>query len=306
MKSPRMLHSPHCFASHMGTWMADPSFMRAALAAIRSGAAVPQTAAGIRPRSDLSMVLDPQDPEGATVLYGIAPGGVAVIELTGALMKTQSKYGGTSTVDARRAMRHAADNPDVAAVMLAIDSPGGTTAGTQQLADEVRATDAKKPTFAHIEDLGASAAYWAASQARRVTANASALVGSLGTFAVIEDTSQQAALEGVQVHVISTGPFKGAGVNGAPISSAYLAEAQRMVDSLNALFLTSVSSGRRKSPEATAALFDGRVHIAADALGLGLIDAVTSWDRALADAALSVAAGYAAANQRRLALSRQR
>jgi len=108
---------------------------------------------------------------------------VALIELSGPLMKHQSSLGGTSTIDARRQVREATAAERIRAILLAIESPGGTIAGTAELADEVSKAATIKPVHAFIEDLGASAAYWVASQASWITVNASGLVGSIGSYA---------------------------------------------------------------------------------------------------------------------------
>lgn len=219
--------------------------------------------------------------------YDITDDGVAVIELSGTMMKQQSSFGGASTVAARRQIRAAVASSAVRAIVLHIDSPGGTVSGTPDLAADVAEAAAKKPVMAFIEDLGASAAYWVASQASKVFANRNALVGSIGTFAVIQDMSGAAGQMGIKVHVIRAGSFKGAGVPGTVVTDAQLSEMQRTVDSLNALFLEGVSTGRRMDPEKVSALADGRVHIAAEAKKLGLIDGVKSFDQVLREAARS-------------------
>ena len=300
-------HTHSCFAAHMGAWAIMPDFLRQAVSAIQGGLWTPPVA-GITERLPMAAtpVYDPQsNPEDPEIAYIRTDAGTAVLTLTGGMMKGRSKFGGVSTVDARRFLRMAVADSEVGALLLVIDSPGGTVAGTQTLGDEIRAADAVKPTLAHIEDLGASAGYWAASQARRISANRSALVGSLGTFGVIEDTSGKAQAEGVKVHVISTGPHKGMGVDGAPVTSAQLAEYQRMIDDLNGLFMQAVQTGRRMPQEQAAALFDGRVHVAGKAKELGLLDAVQSLDQALAEAD-GMARPTASANRRSLDLARVR
>ena len=129
--------------------------------------------------------------------------------------------------------------------LLHIDSPGGHVAGTKELADDVAAVDQSKPVHAYLEDAGASAAYWIASQARSVTANAMAMVGSLGTFTVLYDLSKAAAMEGVQVRIVSTGERKGAAAPGTPVTDADVAEAQRLVDGFDAFFRAAVRDGLR-------------------------------------------------------------
>lgn len=81
---------------------------------------------------------------------------VAVLMLTGPLMKALSSAdeSGTSTVQLRRDIRKAANDPNVSAIVLAIDSPGGTVAGTADLAAEVVSAKQKKPVMAFIDDLG--------------------------------------------------------------------------------------------------------------------------------------------------------
>lgn len=217
--------------------------------------------------------------------YEVAPGGVAIIEISGPMMKFASSFsGGTSTVRARRQIRLAASDEEVGSIVIRIDSPGGTVSGTKDLADEVAAAARKKPVYAFIEDLGASAAYWVASQARQVFANETALVGSIGTFAVIEDYSGRAAQLGIKVHVIRAGQFKGSGQPGTEVTSEQLAEWQRIVNGLNEHFLRAVSAGRSMAMDRVREIADGRVHVGAEALRLGLVDRIQSFDQTISQA----------------------
>lgn len=215
--------------------------------------------------------------------YWINDNGIAVIQLSGTLMKhVSSMTHGTSLVLARRQVREAASDVRVAGILLVIDSPGGTVAGTADLAADIRAAGSKKPLFAYIEDVGASGAYWLASQAERVSASATSIVGSIGVFTVVEDSSAQAEADGVKVHVIRYGAMKGAGTPGTPVTDEQLAHLQERVDGFGEDFVAAIASGRKLSREAAAALADGRVHKAPAALKLRLIDAVESIDAALA------------------------
>ena len=134
---------------------------------------------------------------------------------------------------------------------------------------------------AYIEDMGASAAYWVASQARTVAANAMAMVGSLGTFTVLYDLSKAAEMEGVQVHVVSTGDRKGAAAPGTPVTDEDLAEAQRLVDGFDAFFRTAVRGGRERGTKDVSAVWTGTAWLAAEARSLGLVDRVDSFDATL-------------------------
>lgn len=269
MRDP--IHTPECFASHMGAWAILPAYISQALGWIRAGIMRPLAAAV------------PGEPDAPRPLgYTVTADGVGILSLDGHLMKARSKYGGTSTVDARRALRAMAEDPKVGAILLRVDSPGGHVDGTGELADEVAAVGASKTVHAYIEDTGASAAYWVASQAERVTANKYAgAIGSLGVVAVLEDTSAAMDAEGVKVHVVSTGPRKGAGMPGVPVTEDDLAEVRGMVESANEHFVAAVRAGREFSAKEAEAVWTGEVWGAKGAMDRGLIDGIGTFDQAV-------------------------
>ncbi|MEZ6006564.1 MAG: S49 family peptidase [Planctomycetota bacterium] len=245
-----------CFRSHLGVWAIQPSFLQESLAAIRSGLWRPR--AGGAPA--LPGVPTPTDVSGEGLMppplaYFVTPEGVGILPLHGPSMKARSKYGGYSTVDARRQLRAMATDERVGAILLHIDSPGGHVAGTKELADDVAAVDRQKPVHAYLEDTGASAAYWIASQARTIAANAMAMVGSLGTFTVLYDLSKMAEMEGVRVHVVSTGDRKGAAAPGMPVTDDDLVEAKRLVDGFDGFFRAAVREGRELGAKDASALW---------------------------------------------------
>jgi len=223
--------------------------------------------------------------------YAVNGDGVAVLYLSGPMTKRPTSmsylFGGTSTVLTRRAVRQAAADPDVLAIALIIDSPGGQVNGTADLAADVAAACEKKPVGAYAEDTCCSAAYWVGSQADFLYCNLTAAVGSIGTLLVIEDTSGAYAQEGVKVHVVSTGDYKGAGADGAAVTEAHLEDFQREVDEINACFLDGVTQGRDNlALDDVRALATGQVHIGQKAVDLGLCDAVTSLDEFMASMAM--------------------
>ena len=212
--------------------------------------------------------------------YVTINGSTAVVSIHGVMMKARnSMMDGSSTVELRRELRALQDNAQVEKVILHIESPGGTSAGTMELGQAVQDLSAAKPVVAFIEDIGASAAYWVASQADYIYANKMAKVGSIGTYAVVADMSGAAEQQGIKVHVIRAGEFKGMGTPGTEITESQLAEVQRMIDAANNEFLAAVITGRRMTEEAVAELADGRVHLASDAVTLGLIDEVSTLEK---------------------------
>lgn len=200
---------------------------------------------------------------------------IAIIKMAGTLMKSQSSMGGTSTVQLRRDIRQAALDQDVGGILLAIDSPGGTTAGTDDLANEVKAARRMKPVIAHIDDLGASAAYWVASQAQEIYANSpTAMVGSIGTFITVYDSSEAAAKEGVKAYHFATGPLKGAGAPGTQLTEEQRAHLQSLIEDSQKTFDDAVRRGRSLTDRQLAEVRTGGVFLAESAMGKKLIDGV--------------------------------
>lgn len=231
------------------------------------------------------------EPRAAAEINQAANGlNVAVVNVSGLLMKGRSSMGGTSTIDIRRDIRQAANNPDVAAIMLRIDSPGGTVAGTSDLAAEIQAAKKIKPVHAHIEDLGASAAYWAASQADRITANSpTALIGSIGTLQVVYDQSAAAEQQGVKTFLFATGPLKGMGTPGTKVTQEHVDHVQQLVDSIQTSFDAAVKKGRGLSSAELAAVRHGGVFTATAALDAKLIDAIQPMGKSINDLSRSLA-----------------
>lgn len=209
---------------------------------------------------------------------------IAVVEIRGPMMKQVSSLSaGASTVAVRRQIRSAGSDDDVAGILLVVDSPGGTVAGTHDLAADVAAAAERKPVFGYAEDMAASGVYWVLAQSSKVFANESALVGSIGVFAVVYDLSVQGENEGIKTHIIKFGEFKGKGVAGTKITAAQLADWQRIVDAYGEDFVEAVRVGRGVSRAVAEQWADGRLHKGQAAADLKLIDGIQSLDDTLAE-----------------------
>ncbi len=211
------------------------------------------------------------------------PKQIATIRLQGLLMKSVSSMGSnTSTVATRRAIRQAASDPNISGILLVIDSPGGTSAGTEDLANEIKSANARKPVIAYVEDLCASAAYFAASQCEQVFANnPQAFVGSIGTLMVMYDMSQAAEREGIEAVVFSTGSMKGAGTPGSPITAEQRDKYQQLINDSQRGFDAAVKAGRKLTTRQLEAVRTGEVWTADKAMTLGLIDGIRTFEQAV-------------------------
>ena len=212
---------------------------------------------------------------------------IAVIEVNGVLMKRGTSLAASSSlIRLRQAVRAAARDGEIQSILIRGDTPGGTVSGTADFAAEVLTANQAKPVFWFIEDLTASAGYWAATQARRIYANnASAEAGSIGTYLGLYDLSAYAEKEGIRPVVIRTGDFKGAGFPGAAITPEQEEYWQGIVNDTQQLFSNAVAKGRGLSRAKVDALADGRAFMAEDAIEKGLIDGIKTFDQTLAELA---------------------
>jgi signal peptide peptidase SppA len=149
--------------------------------------------------------------------------GIGVVSIEGPILRKPDVFarvfmGATSSEDIGDALRQAGERPDIKAVFLDIDSPGGTVAGTPELAAAVAALDKKKPVYAFSSGLMCSAAYWVASQARAIYATPSAQVGSIGVVQAVVDHSAAIEKAGIKVEVFSVGRYKAMGAPGTPLT----------------------------------------------------------------------------------------
>ena len=215
--------------------------------------------------------------EGSQALYAVEDG-IAKIPIQGVILKDVPEafrwlgIPATSTTETALAVELANDDPAVDEIEFFVDSPGGTVSGVQALADVIAYSG--KLTTAAVSDMAASAAYWLAAQADTVEANASAMVGSIGVYRVMVDSSEAYAEEGLTVHVVKSGNHKGTGTPGAVITEEELEEEQRLIDQAAGMFVQAVARGRGMSIADVSELATGQSWFGHDAKRLGLIDEV--------------------------------
>lgn len=205
-------------------------------------------------------------------------GPVAIIPVKGALSKNGLEFWGFQWLVSMRAIAtaimQAADDPNVCAIMLDVESPGGTVDGVEELAGAVAAASLAKPVFAYADGLMASAAYWASCGAREIAASSTSRVGSIGVVLMHREYSRALDQSGIAVNILSAGHFKTAGNSAQPLSDEMRAYMQSGIDDVYEMFLAAVSAGRGVSREQALGMADGKVFLAGAAQNAGLIDRV--------------------------------
>ena len=168
--------------------------------------------------------------------------------------------------------------PEVRAVALKIDSPGGVAAGMGQCHRRIRALQEEhsKPVVAYVDEMACSAAYNLASACSEIWLSREAVVGSIGVILCTIDETARLEREGIAVRYVVTGRRKSDMHPGTAITDEVLRVAQRQVDKLGAHFFRAVARARGTTPEAVASLEAG-VFSGKDAVAVGLADGVADW-----------------------------
>jgi len=174
------------------------------------------------------------------------------------------------------------EDGNAAAVLLKIDSPGGTTTGSEALHDALRRLAAKKPMVAVVDGLAASGGYIAALSSDRIVARQTSLVGSIGVLFQIPNVGRLMETIGVRLEEIKSSPLKAAPNGFEPTSPEARAALQRVVDDNYDWFKRIVRDRRRLADAELAAVSDGRVHSGRQAVTLRLIDEIGGEPEAIA------------------------
>lgn len=159
-------------------------------------------------------------------------------------------------------------------VIVDIDSPGGTTVGSERVYDALRAVAAKKPMVAEIHTLGASGAYIAALGADHIIAYGNSLVGSIGVLFEFPNVSKLLDTVGVSVEKIKSSPLKAEPDGFTPTSDAAKAAINALVVDSYGWFKGLVQTRRGMSDAELAAVDDGRVFTGRQSVPLKLIDQI--------------------------------
>ena len=216
-----------------------------------------------------------------------APPMIAVLPLYGALVPRADMFtrmsGATSMVEFGRLFQAALENPQITAILLDVDSPGGTVAGTPELAAQIFEARGTKPIVAIANTMATSGAYYIATQADEVVASPSALLGSIGIVTVHTSFARMDEMAGVDVTVIRSGEFKAETNPFEQLSDEAKAHIQEISDEAHQDFLAAVARGRGISPLDVATKYGaGRVVTAEMALGAGMVDRIASFEKTVA------------------------
>lgn len=215
--------------------------------------------------------------------------GVAVIPVVGAIANRGMSMA-TGAMNVGRQIDRAVADARVSAIVLDVESPGGTVGGVPELASKIFRARERKPVVAVANDLMASAAYWIGSAASEVVATPSADIGSIGVFTVHEDWTQWLENEGIKITEISAGKFKTEGAPWKPLGEDARVFLDARVQEVYEQFTADVARfrsgplGRSLTAEQVQKGFgEGRVLSAEEAVKEGLADRIATLDDVVAE-----------------------
>jgi len=181
-----------------------------------------------------------------------------------------------------KALQDLGEDDNVKAVIIAINSPGGTTAGGEELYESISALRARKPVVAVIGELGASAAYMTAIATDRIFARRLSIVGSIGVLYQHVDASKLLSTIGIDLDKVATGPLKSEPDYDEPMSPEVRASLQSMINDSFQWFVDIVAERRAIPRPETLALADGRIVTGRQGIENKLIDAIGGEPEAIA------------------------
>jgi protease IV len=174
---------------------------------------------------------------------------------------------------------------NVKAVVLRINSPGGSATAADVMQREVQLTREKMPVVVSMGDVAASGGYWIATDSNRIFAEPTTITGSIGVFGLLLNFQKIANDNGITWDAVKTGKYADNQTVSRPKSTEEIALYQRSVNRIYGLFLNKVSQGRKLTQEKVAEIAQGRVWSGTAAKDIGLIDEIGGLDAAIESAA---------------------
>ncbi len=212
-------------------------------------------------------------------------GRIAVIPLSGGIQDGSDAFslsGGITPAHVRRQLQRAERDPRVKAVVLRVNSPGGTVAASQEIADMVKAFP--KPLVVSMGDMAASGGYYISAHADRIVAQPGTLTGSIGVIWTFLDPSGLMEKVGVKLDTVTSGKNKDMFLPGR-LTPERREIVQQMSDLMYEQFVQAVASGRKLAEEKVRPLATGQVYTGEQALELGLVDELGGQQQAVEAAA---------------------
>jgi protease IV len=210
---------------------------------------------------------------------------IAVIYAQGEIQGGEGSVNIIGEGSINRSLQEARKNKDVKAVILRVDSPGGSALTSELIWREIELTKKVKPVVVSMGNVAASGGYYISCNANTIFAEPSTITGSIGVFGMLPNLNQLGKNIGINAEQVKTN----ANANGysvfEPLDENYKAVVLESIEDVYGTFLKRVADGRKMTVEQVDAIAQGRVWTGTDALKNGLVDKLGGLDEAIAHAA---------------------
>ena len=201
---------------------------------------------------------------------------LAVVELSGVI---------TSSEDVVRQIKKYRDDKSIKGILLRVESPGGAVVPSQEMYEEVKKTRETKPVVVSMGSLAASGGYYVSCGATRLVANRGTLTGSIGVIGEFLQLQEAMIKLGIGMKTIKSGKLKDAGSSTKKMSEEAEKYFQSLMDDVHEQFITVVERERRLKHSEAVEIADGRVFTGEQAVKMGLVDTLGTFEEAVKIAA---------------------
>ena len=210
---------------------------------------------------------------------------IAIVYAEGAIVMGEGNFGQVGGTKLAREIRELRQDEKVKAIVLRVNSPGGSALASEEIQHEIRLANRKIPVVVSMGTVAASGGYWISTYADKIYAEPNTITGSIGVIGMFMNIKEIANRHGFTFDVVKTGKFADVLSISRPKSPEEMAIIQREVDEVYSDFLRKVAEGRNQPLAKIEKIAEGRVWSGADALELGLVDELGGLEKAIAHAA---------------------
>lgn len=223
--------------------------------------------------------------ESETTPKSTGRGRIAVVYAEGEIVDGEGELGEIGGDKFSRELRRLRHDEEVKAIVLRVNSPGGSAFASETIQREMVLLQKVKPVVVSMGTYAASGGYWISAYSDRIYAEATTITGSIGVFGLQMDVKKLANDFGITFDSVKTGKFADSLTISRPKTAEEMAVLQRMVDWIYEEFITKVTEGRKLKRERVEEIAQGRVWSGAAAKEVGLVDEIGGLDAAVAFAA---------------------
>ena len=210
---------------------------------------------------------------------------IAIIYAQGTILSGEGDVSYIGEESMRRSLRDAREDKNVKAIVLRIDSPGGSALTSDLIWREIELTKKVKPVVASMGNTAASGGYYIACNSNHIFAEANTITGSIGVFGTLPNFTPLANKMGIRAEQVSTHENSAGYSVFMPLDPKFQAVTQQSVENIYNVFVNRVATGRKMSVAAVDSIAQGRVWTGSEAVKIGLVDKIGGLDAALQHAA---------------------